>query len=119
MEEFGYDKCNGVATPWPAGLELPKPVCDEEAVDSATQKDYIKKTGKLNYLAIGTRADISFTVSKLSEANAKPSQQHCKLLAHLFRYVKKTLDLCIVYGGKDFTIQDLKLTGHADAAFAD
>jgi hypothetical protein len=75
LKEFGYDEANGVLTPWPAGLELPKTVTGEDVVDDDTQRDYIKKTGKLNYLAIGTRADISFTVGKLCEANAKPSTE--------------------------------------------
>lgn len=65
LEDLGYDKANGVSTPWPAGLELPKVVTQENSVDDVTQKDYIKKTGKLNYLAIGTRPDLSYTISKL------------------------------------------------------
>jgi hypothetical protein len=119
LEDFGYDKANGVSTPWPQGLELPKQVTKENGVDEATQKDYIKKTGKLNYLAIGTRPDLSYTISKLSEANGNPSKQHCILLAHVFRYVKRTIDYCIIFGGRDYTVDDLKLTGYADASFAD
>jgi hypothetical protein len=119
LKQFGYAEVNGVLTLWPGGLELPKAVDDDDVVDEAAQRDYIKKTGKLNYLTIGTRPDISFTVSKLCEANARPSKKHCQLPAHVFRYVKKTIDLCDVYGGKDYNLGDLKLTAYADAAFAD
>ncbi|KAH8902026.1 hypothetical protein BR93DRAFT_888004, partial [Coniochaeta sp. PMI_546] len=82
-------------------------------------KDYIKKTGKLNYLAIGTRADLSFIMSKLYEANVILSKQYYYLLAYVFRYFKKTIDFYGVYGGKDYSLKDLKLITYAYTAFVD
>lgn len=61
-------------TPWLPGLELPKRLLTDEICDPVTQKDYIKKTSSLNYLAIRTRLDISFTVRKLCKANANLSK---------------------------------------------
>ena len=43
---------------------------------SDLQKPYIKSTGSLNYLSSGSRPDITFTVSKLCEGNAKPTDRH-------------------------------------------
>jgi hypothetical protein len=99
-------------------VELPKVVSDDEAISAEDQKDYIKKTGKVNYLAIGTRGDISYTVGKLCEANAKASPVHVQVLHHLFRYIKGTIALCVILGGPEYTVQDLQLHVHADAAFA-
>ncbi len=96
LDQYGYTDCNGVASPWPTSLELPK-VWDP---DKVTQPEYIKKTGKLNYLAVGTRCDITYTVSRLCEANNGPSAAHLQLLAHLFRYLKKTVRLSLAFGGK-------------------
>lgn len=57
-----------------------------------------RHTGALNYYAVGTRPDITYTVSRLSEANSGLSKEHLGLLKHLFRYVIGTVDLCLVYG---------------------
>lgn len=73
----------------------------------------------MNYLATGTRADITYTTSRLSEANAGPSPQHRELLKHLFRYLTGTLSLGLVFGGDSITIDDLRLHTFADASFAD
>jgi hypothetical protein len=119
LKKFGYEDANGVNTPWLPGLELPKKSLTDPICDPVVQKDYIKKTGSINYPAIGTRPDICYTISKLCEANDNPSKQHIQLLNHLFRYLKKTVDLCIVFGGRDLPLNDLQLNGFADATFAD
>lgn len=49
------------------------------------QKAYIKDTGAVNWVASGTRPDIAYTVSRLAEANAGPSQAYLDLLKHLLR----------------------------------
>jgi hypothetical protein len=105
---------NPVQTPWPANLQLPKQWTPKET----EKKAYIKRTGSLNYLATGTRPDICYTVSKLCEANAGPSDEHLALIKHLARYIKYTAKLSICLGGK---LPDLRLNLHAfaDAAFAD
>jgi hypothetical protein len=69
-------------------------------------------------LATGTRPEITYTVSKLCEANSGPSDEHLTLMKHLARYIKYTATLSICLGGK---LPDPKLNLHAyaDAAFAD
>jgi hypothetical protein len=112
--KYGWDSMNPVQTPWPANLQLPKQWVPQEI----EKKDYIKRTGSLNYLATGTRPDISYTVSKLCEANSGPSDEHKALLKHLARYINHVPALSIRLGGK---LPDLQLNLHAfaDAAFAD
>ena len=51
----------------------------------------------LNYLAVFTRPDISFVVSKLSQFNSNPTTSHLKAAMHVLRYLKGTRNLCIVY----------------------
>jgi hypothetical protein len=46
---------------------------------------YINAVGALNYLAIATRPDISYTVSKLARYNSNPGPEHWKAVKHLFR----------------------------------
>lgn len=115
LEKYGLENLNSVKTPWKPGFELPKvwdPIEGEV-------KSYIKKTGSLNWLSTGTRPDISYTVSRLCEANSGPSQQHLDLLHHLFRYIKGTKALGLSFGGIEWTKKDMGLVAFADAAYAD
>ncbi|EAQ83032.1 hypothetical protein CHGG_10850 [Chaetomium globosum CBS 148.51] len=107
--------CHPTPTPWPSKMELPatwEPVMKR-------QKAYIKDTGSLNWLACGTRPDIAYTVSRLAEANAGPSQAHLDLLKHVFRYLKGTTDLGIEFGGDEISCDDMRMMAFADASLAD
>jgi hypothetical protein len=112
--KYGWESMNPVQTPWPAGLQLPKQWNPNEI----EKKSYIKRTGSLNYLATGTRPDITYTVSKLCEANLGPSDKHLTLIKHLARYIKYRATLSIRLGGK-LPDPQLNLHAYADAAFAD
>lgn len=83
------------------------------------QKQYIKDTGSVNWLANGTRPDIAYTVSRLAEANAGPSQAHLDLMRHLYRYLQGTTTHGIELGGDGVTVDDLRMTTFADASLAD
>ena len=54
--------------------------------------------GALNYLAIATRPDISYTVGVLARFNSNPGNQHWTALRHLMRYLQGTKDLKLTYG---------------------
>ena len=115
LEKFEYVDVTESQTPWPSNFELPtiwEPLVHET-------KAYIKKTGSLNWLSMGTRPDITYTVSRLCEANSGPSESHLTLLKHLFRYLKRTASLGIQFGGSDLTENDLRLRTYADASHAD
>jgi hypothetical protein len=109
------EDCNPVRTPWPADFELP---AVWEAIPEC-QKQYIKDTGSINWLATGTRPDIAYTVSRLAEANSGPSQAHLDLVRHLYRYLKGTATYGIELGGPDITLDDLRMVTFADASLAD
>lgn len=58
---------------------------------------YINAVGALMYLATCTRPDIAYTVSKLAQFNTNPGRQHWIAVKHLFRYLKATMDLKLIY----------------------
>lgn len=65
------------------------------------------------YAMLGTRPDIAFAVSYLSRHMANPTEQHIRAARRVFRYLKGTMDLELVYHG------DLKpLVGFTDADYA-
>lgn len=82
-----------------------------------TTRDYQEQTGCLNFLSFCTRPDITYTVMRLCEANAGPSEDHWKLNQHLWRYLGANLNRGLKCGGR-FPIDNLKLCAYGDASFA-
>ena len=75
------------------------------------QKVYAYLNGRLLHLAINTRPDIAFVVSRLAQYTIKPNNQYWAALKRLIRYLKDTRTKGIVYG-----IQPNPVTTDDDAA---
>ena len=87
----------------------------------ATQPDklcdptrYQELTGSLNHLAVFSRPDISFAVSKLAQFNANPTMTHWKAGLHVLRYLKFTRNYCITYKRSSIST---RVFGYADADY--
>ena len=102
-------------TPRPADVKVGDHKTGDEVLE---QKSYIKKTGSLNYLSMGTQPDITFTINKLCEANTKPTTGSVTVMKHLFPYLIKYPDIGIVLGGK-LSLRDLNIRVFADASYAE
>ncbi|WPJ63823.1 hypothetical protein SMAC4_13684 [Sordaria macrospora] len=115
INKFGYQDLFGVNTPRPADVKVGDHKTGDEVLE---QKSYIKKTGSLNYLSMGTQPDITFTINKLCEANAKPTTGSVTVMKHLFLYLIKYPDIGIVLGGK-LSLRNLNIRVFADASYAE
>lgn len=62
------EECKPVKTP----VVMKQDLGDFKQSEKVDMKNYQKMTGKLMYLAIGTRPDIAQIVSKLSQYNSDP-----------------------------------------------
>ena len=60
---------------------------------------YAKAIGSLMYAMLGTRPDIAYAVSYCSRFLAKPTEAHRTAVKRIIRYLKATVDLCLVYKG--------------------
>jgi hypothetical protein len=72
------------------------PTTDEDK-DKMKAIPYLQAVGALLYLAIATCPDISFAVGVLAHYSHNPGPAHWTAVKHLFRYLKGTLDLALVY----------------------
>ena len=61
---------------------------------------YLSAVGALTYLATCTRPDIAHAVGVLARFNSDPGEAHWKAVKHLVRYLKKTADCKLTYGGE-------------------
>ena len=73
---------------------------------------YRSLIGAALYLSMNTRADIAYAVGVLSRHSSKPTLASCKLLVHLWQYLRGTLGKGVIFSGACSTcIYLLILTG--------
>lgn len=70
---------------------------DKECENFDCNSPYREAVGNLMFLQIVTRPDISFAVNVISRNLEKPNQHHWLLVKRIFRYLKGTIDLGILY----------------------
>jgi hypothetical protein len=71
--------------------------------------------GSLLFLALACRPDITFAVIKLARFASNPSQDHVQAIKRVFRYLKGTVTLGIIYSS---AYNSLYLQGYCDADYA-
>lgn len=92
LKRFGMENCNGIGTPMERQLKLPK---SNENV--TTTMPYRELIGCLMYAMITSRPDISAAVNYFSQFQSCATDEHWKHLKRILRYLKRTLDLKLVY----------------------
>jgi hypothetical protein len=103
LNSVGMESCNGVATPMDVKTQL-RPSETESEISEMAQ--YQSAVGKLMYGMLGTRPDLAYAVSTLSKFNHGPIMDHHSALKRVFRYLKQTASLGILYDGALCTIED-------------
>src|SRR5579862_1368518 len=109
VEEFELSTAKVTRTP----LEQSLPLLAAKPGEKMCNIDYYQRlVGSLNHLAVFTRPDIAFSVSKLAQFNSNPSATHLKAALHVVRYLKGSRNLCIVYKRQEHTATIL---GYSDS----
>ncbi|KAL0335808.1 UNVERIFIED_CONTAM: Retrovirus-related Pol polyprotein from transposon TNT 1-94 [Sesamum radiatum] len=108
LEKFGYQNSRIAKTPYDSSVALFK----NESGVSVAQLRYSQIIGSLQYLANGTRPDISFCVSKLARYTSCPNKTHWGALDRVLRYLKGTVSLAIHYGRFPAVLE-----GYSDASW--
>ncbi|CAG7853922.1 Retrovirus-related Pol polyprotein from transposon TNT 1-94 Includes: RecName: Full=Protease; Includes: RecName: Full=Reverse transcriptase; Includes: RecName: Full=Endonuclease [Serendipita indica DSM 11827] len=91
LEDYNMTDCTPSPTPMPDGLRL-------SAEMRANEKHPIQRAvGRLLYLSIATRPDISYAVGVLCRYNSNPGEQHWNAAKHVLRYLKGSQDLKLIY----------------------
>src|SRR5258705_3686880 len=95
LKRFGLYDCNPVTYPLHKNHQI-----DKAATTNANNTDsevniklYQQMVGSLMYTVIGTRPDIAFTVTRLSQFLTKPTKNHFGAIKYIFRYLKGTYDI--------------------------
>ena len=98
-----------VYTPMDPSLKLRKRQDGDNSTDATLYREII---GSFNHAAIYSRADIAFTISRLSQFMSDPLDIHMAAAKHLMRYIVGTIALRQVYSAN----RPLKLECFSDAS---
>ena len=98
LERFNMHNAKSVPTPLPMGY-VPQP--NSGPVDEQLRTRYQQVIGSLLYLMLGTRPDVAFAVTKMSQFASNPTQEHLNRALYICRYLVGTADYALVYGTSD------------------
>jgi transposase InsO family protein len=115
LKRFNMEECKPIGTPLDVNVKLLK-LSDEEYAEIEGDMQgvpYKAGVGSLMYAMVGTRADLAFPVSMVSQFMSKASPSHWSAVKRIMRYLQGTLDLKLCLGGKD-----IDLRGYCDADWA-
>jgi len=92
---------NPVSTPMDHNAKLQ--ICEDSDQEAFPYRELF---GKLMYLAVCTRPDISFAVSYLCQFNTCFNSTHWTAAKRVLRYLKGTSDLDLVFKGSEKPLED-------------
>jgi hypothetical protein len=125
LRRFQMDSCNGVSTPMDPSIQLeaalPNYIASRDHL-----LEYQQAIGSIMYAMLGTRPDLPFTVSTLSKFCSNPTPKHSAAAQRTLRYLQKTINVGITYGGQENPAVDEALgksnltgiTGFSDSDWA-
>lgn len=108
LDRFGMSNSHPVKMPLDPNVALTK---TPEGVQNDIP-EYRAAISSLMYAAIGTKPEIAYAVQKLSQYTSNPSPEHWTAVKRVFRYLKGTQDLGILYGTSNNSTEPV---GYSDA----
>ncbi|KAJ4700747.1 Retrovirus-related Pol polyprotein from transposon TNT 1-94 [Melia azedarach] len=116
LSRFGMSTAKPIDTPSAANAHLsvafaPKSVEEKEYM---SRVPYTSAVGSLMYAMVCTRPDLAQSVSVVSRFMGEPSKEHWQAVKRIFRYLKGTFDVGLIYGGDTQCL----VTGFSDSDYA-
>ena len=97
------------------GVKLSKTQCPTTAEDREKMKDvpYASAIGSIMYAMLCTRPDVCLANSLAGRYQSNPGVDHWTAVKNILKYLKRTKDMFLVYGGD----KELVVKGYIDASF--
>ncbi|KAF2349227.1 hypothetical protein FHG87_020016 [Trinorchestia longiramus] len=94
LSRFSMDNANSVTTLLDVNVDF---VTTSDEVEERGKNSYQSAVCSLLYLSTRTRPDITFAVNNLAKYCSKPLKNHWTCMKRIFRYLKGTSELGILY----------------------
>ncbi|KAJ4721737.1 Retrovirus-related Pol polyprotein from transposon TNT 1-94 [Melia azedarach] len=116
LSRFGMSTAKPIDTPSAANAHLsiafaPKSVEEKEYM---SRVPYTSAVGSLMYAMVCSRPDLAQSVSVVSRFMGEPGKEHWQAVKRIFRYLKGTFDVGLIYGGDTQCL----VTGFSDSDYA-
>jgi hypothetical protein len=115
ISTFGQQSAPPVSTPMDSNVTLRRPSADEVPSSEELALPYRSLVGSLMYLAVGTRPDLSYSVSKLTQFLNCFRFSHWNAALRVVRYLIGSRSLALTLGGTS----EINLVGFSDSLYAD
>ena len=113
LDKFNMSNCKPKSIPCDASVS--KVCSDENSRELVNPKGYREIVGSLIHAMTGTRPDLCYAITKLSQFMSKPTQAHLGIAKHVLRYIKGTLHYGLKFNKSN---EPLKLFGYCDSDWA-
>lgn len=112
LERFQLSDAQAMLIPMDPNISFSREQCPSNPQEVARMRrmPYRELIGSLMYLAVGTRPDIAFAVSTLSQFLENPGEVHWEAARRILRYLKGTKDWRLTFG-----TNRCDLVGYTDA----
>ncbi|KAI1006118.1 hypothetical protein K3495_g2103 [Podosphaera aphanis] len=110
LARFSMLDCNSVSTPIEPKQRL---IAAAGGETRGNANLYQERIGSIMYIVSGTRPDLAYTTSHLSQFSSDPSVTHLCATKRVLRYLKGTKDLKLSY----YLGSPLVLSGYCDASY--
>ncbi|UYV71045.1 hypothetical protein LAZ67_8001516, partial [Cordylochernes scorpioides] len=113
LSKFNMADCIPASVPMDPSVILTKQDCPTpEQKEKMPKFPFREAVGSLMFASCVSRPDITYAVSQVSKFLEYPGPAHCTTVKNIFRYLKGTLHMGILFTGQD------QLVGYSDSDFA-
>ena len=97
------------------GVKLSQTQCPTTTEDRQKMKviPYASAIGSIMYAMLCTRPDVCLAISTAGRYQSNPGVEHWTTVKNIVKYLKRTKDMFLVYGGD----KELIINGYVDASF--
>lgn len=96
LQTTGMLNAKGASTPLDPGMKY-VPASKDSMLNAEGALKYRQAVGGLLYLAGGTRPDLAFATTYMSQFNNCPSKEHWSGIQHILRYLSQTKELKLTF----------------------
>ena len=113
LKKFNMDQSKKGFLPVLQGVQLSTAQCPTMAEDREKMSviPYASAIGSIMYAMLCTRPDVNLAVSLVGRYQSNPGMEHWTAVKNILKYLKRTKDMFLVYGGDE----ELVVKGYVDA----
>ena len=115
LKKFKMDQSKKGFLPVLQGVKLSQTQCPTTSEDRQKMKviPYASAIGSIMYVMLCTRPDVCLAISIVGRYQSNPGVDHWTTVKNILKYLKRTKDMFLVYGGD----KELVVNGYVDASF--